>query len=45
MVNPKLLNPDPKYTGKRDFTGWGYDEFGQEAGLIGVPILQTNWRP
>ncbi|MFT3721585.1 hypothetical protein [Pseudorhodoferax sp.] len=42
VIDPKHL--DKKHLGPRQFTGWGYDEFGEEAGLIGVPILQHNWR-
>ncbi|MFT3721559.1 hypothetical protein [Pseudorhodoferax sp.] len=42
VIDPKHL--DRKNIGPREFTGWGYDEFGKEAGLIGVPILQHNWR-
>ncbi|HEY4664465.1 MAG TPA: hypothetical protein VIG85_05725, partial [Comamonas sp.] len=43
VLNPKHLSQ--QHLGPREFTGWGYDEFGQEAGLIGVPILQHHWRP
>ena len=42
VIDPKHL--DRKHLGPREFTGWGYDEFGEEAGLIGVPVLQHNWR-
>ena len=43
VLDPKHLSQ--QHLGPREFTGWGYDEFGQEVGLIGVPILQHNWRP
>ena len=42
IVNPALL--DPKLASKREFTGWGYDDSDIEVSLIGVPILQTNWK-
>ncbi|MBI2278035.1 MAG: hypothetical protein HYU74_11835 [Dechloromonas sp.] len=41
-VNPKLL--DPKHAGQREFTGWGYDDSDIEVNLIGVPILESNWK-
>lgn len=41
-VDPKLL--DRQYASKREFTGWGYDEGEIEANLVGVPILEQNWR-
>lgn len=41
-VNPKLL--DPKHAGQREFTGWGYDDNDIEVNLIGVPILDRNWK-
>jgi hypothetical protein len=28
----------------RDYTGWGYGEGDIDVSLVGVPILQTNWR-
>jgi hypothetical protein len=42
VVNPALL--DPKMASKRDFTGWGYKDGDIEVNLIGVPVLETNWR-
>jgi hypothetical protein len=42
VVNPALL--DPKLASKREYTGWGYGEGDIEVSLIGVPILETNWR-
>jgi hypothetical protein len=42
VVNPADLSRE--FTGKRQFTGWGYDEGAIEVTLVGVPILQTNWR-
>ena len=41
-VDPKLL--DRQYASQREFTGWGYDEGEIEANLVGVPILEQNWR-
>jgi len=41
-VNPKLL--DPEYASKREFTGWGCDDGDIEVNLVGVPILERNWR-
>jgi len=41
-VNPKLLNPE--HASKREFTGWGYDDGDIEVNLVGVPILERNWR-
>lgn len=43
VVNPKDL--DQKFASARMPTGWGYDEINIQANLIGVPILQTQWRP
>ncbi len=40
VIDPKDLAPN-KFN-KREFTGWGYDEFGKKVDLIGVPILQNN---
>lgn len=41
VVNPADM---PRtYYGKREFTGWGYDEGNIEVNLVGVPILQHNW--
>jgi hypothetical protein len=42
VVNPALL--DPLKASKRDFTGWGYKDGDIEVNLIGVPVLETNWR-
>ena len=42
VVNPADLRP--AFVGQRQFTGWGYDEGDIEVNLVGVPILQTNWR-
>lgn len=42
VVNPADLQRD--HLGKREFTGWGYDESDVDVSLVGVPILQTNWR-
>lgn len=42
VVDPKLL--DPKKASQREFTGWGYDDSDIEVNLVGVPILQTNWK-
>lgn len=36
---------DPKLASARKPTGWGYDEINIQANLIGVPILQNQWRP
>ena len=41
-VDPKLL--DSQYASKREFTGWGYDDGDIEVNLVGVPILERNWR-
>lgn len=41
-VNPKLL--DPKHASQREFTGWGYDDSDIEVNLVGVPILERNWK-
>jgi hypothetical protein len=41
FVNPADLQRN--HLGKREFTGWGYDEGNVEVNLVGVPILQTNW--
>jgi hypothetical protein len=42
VVNPRDL--ERAHVGQRQFTGWGYDEGDIQVGLVGVPILQTNWR-
>jgi hypothetical protein len=42
VVNPALL--DPKIASKREFTGWGYDDSDIEVNLVGVPILERNWK-
>lgn len=42
VVDPRDLKRD--HLGQRQFTGWGYDEGDIQVGLVGVPILQTNWR-
>lgn len=42
VVDPKRL--DPKYASKREFTGWAYDDSNIEVNLIGVPILERNWK-
>lgn len=42
VVNPADLQR--AQLGKREFTGWGYDEGDVDVSLVGVPILQTNWR-
>jgi hypothetical protein len=42
VVNPADLRRE--FVGERKFTGWGYDEGAIEVSLVGVPILQTNWR-
>ena len=41
VVNPADLKR--VQLGKREFTGWGYDEGNIEVNLVGVPILQANW--
>lgn len=41
VVNPADM-PRQHY-GKREFTGWGYDEGDIEVSLVGVPILQHDW--
>lgn len=41
-VNPKQL--DPKHASQREFTGWGYDDSDIEVNLVGVPILERNWK-
>jgi hypothetical protein len=41
VVNPADLKRSQ--LGKREFTGWGYDEGNIEVNLVGVPILQHNW--
>lgn len=41
VINPADLKRT--HLGKREFTGWGYDEGNIEANLVGVPILQHNW--
>lgn len=42
VVNPADLQR--AHLGKRQFTGWGYDEGEIDVNLVGVPVLQTNWR-
>lgn len=42
VLNPKDLKKE--HLSPREFTGWGYDDFGHKPDLVGVPILQTNWR-
>jgi hypothetical protein len=42
VVNPSDLKKE--FASARSPTGWGYDEDGLQANLIGVPILETNWR-
>ncbi|MEY2890762.1 MAG: hypothetical protein RJA98_670 [Pseudomonadota bacterium] len=42
VVNPADLQR--AQLGKRQFTGWGYDEGGINVSLVGVPVLQTNWK-
>ncbi|MFZ7096140.1 hypothetical protein ACOPJQ_05280 [Luteimonas dalianensis] len=29
--------------GSRQATGWGYSDFGEPVGLVGVPTLKNNW--
>lgn len=41
VVNPANLKRSQ--LGRREFTGWGYDEGNIEVNLVGVPILQANW--
>jgi hypothetical protein len=41
VVNPADM--PRQYHGKREFTGWGYDEGNIDVNLVGVPILQHNW--
>lgn len=41
-VDPKLL--DPKFASQREYTGWGYDDSEIEVNLVGVPILERNWK-
>jgi hypothetical protein len=41
-VDPKRL--DPKYASQRQYTGWGYDDSDVEVNLVGVPILERNWK-
>ncbi len=42
VVNPADLQRT--HMGKRQFTGWGYDEGDVDVSLVGVPILQNYWR-
>jgi hypothetical protein len=42
VVNPADLQRE--FVSERKFTGWGYEEGDIEVNLVGVPILQTNWR-
>jgi len=42
VVNPADLQR--AHVGKRQPTGWGYDEGDIQVGLVGVPILQNNWK-
>ncbi len=42
VINPADLNR--AHLKPREFTGWSYDSFNVEVGLVGVPILQTNWK-
>lgn len=42
VVDPKRL--DMKHASKREFTGWGYDDSDIEVSLVGVPILERNWK-
>lgn len=41
VLDPKDLNPAS--LGKREFTGWSYDDLNNKVDLVGVPILKTNW--
>ncbi len=42
VVHPQHLQRE--LLGQRQFTGWGYDEGDIQVNLVGVPILQNNWR-
>lgn len=42
VVNPALL--EAKHASKREFTGWGYDDGDIQVNLVGVPILERNWK-
>jgi hypothetical protein len=42
VIDPKHLEQGG--LGKRQFTGWGYDEMDIQTNLVGVPVLQANWR-
>jgi hypothetical protein len=42
VVHPQHLQRE--HLGQRQFTGWGYDEGDIQVNLVGVPILQNNWR-
>jgi hypothetical protein len=42
VVNPTDLRHE--FVSERKFTGWSYDEGNIEVNLVGVPILQTNWK-
>jgi hypothetical protein len=42
VLNPKDLQKT--HLSDRQFTGWGYDDLGIKADLVGVPTLKTNWR-
>ena len=41
-VNPAHLKRP--HFGKRETTGWGYDDLGEKTDLTGVPVLQNNFR-
>lgn len=42
VVDPKMLKVE--YASKREFTGWGYDDGAIEVNLVGLPILEKNWK-
>jgi hypothetical protein len=41
-IDPKDL--EKAHLGKRQFTGWGYDDLGKKVDLVGVPTITNNWR-
>jgi hypothetical protein len=41
-----VLHPDDldqRFMGKRELTGWGYDEFSKNVSFVGVPITRQHW--
>ena len=41
VVDPAHL--DKSHIGRRQKTGWGYDDLGSKNDLVGVPVQRNNW--